>query len=499
MQTTRVSFRSPLLALALAACTATAAATPAAPPKPAAPAGEAPLPAALPAYAKDKPLPVADIARRTLDNGMQVWVVQRDGIPRVDFVLALRGAGLASDPPQQPGFADLLAATLTEGTASRDSRAIAEAAQGMGGGLGAGAQADGITVSANALASKAADMMALLAEVVRKPSFPEAEVALARTNALQGLKAAQAQPGYQAELALSSVVYGDHPYARTEPTAASIESVTREALVAAHASRVRPERALLVVAGRIAPARAFALAEQAFGDWKVEGEAPPETFPAPREAKPERVLVERDNSVQSTLRVARPGIPAAAEDYVPLQVTSTLLGGSFSSRVMQKLREEKGYTYGAGTSVRTNRVGGAITGSTDVRNEVTGDALKELFGEYERLGKAPPDAEELARVKRYVLGGYLIGNQLQGSVAATLARNWLLGLPAEFLAEYVPAAQAVTGEQVSAMARKYFDPSSQSIVVVGDKAVIEQLAPFGEFATRRPAGSPPAPAGSDGR
>lgn len=476
---------SPLLSLALAASALAVAGAVA--------AAEAPLPEALPpalpSYGKDKPLPVADIAKKTLANGMQVWVVERDGVPRVDFVLAIRGAGLAADAPEAPGFADLLAATLTEGTARRDSRQIAEAAQGVGGSIGAAAGADGVTAYANALASQAPAMLSLVAEVVRTPAFPEKEVVLAKTNALQGLKAAQAQPGYQAELAFAGVVYGDHPYARTRATEQSIAAVTREALVAAHGQRFRPERALLVVAGRIDAERAFELAQAAFGDWKATGEAPAEPFPVKREAKPARVLVERDNSVQSTLRVGRPGIPAAVEDYVPLRVASTLLGGSFSSRVNQKLREEKGYTYGAGTSVRANRVGGSVVGSADVRNEVTGEALKELFGEYARLGGTPPDAQELERVKRYVLGGYLISNQMQGAVAGTLAGNWLVGLPPEFLAGYVPAAQAVTAEQVSAMARKYFDPAAQSIVVVGDAEVVGQLEAYGEFETRKPAGA----------
>jgi zinc protease len=139
----------------------------------------------MPAYGKDKPLPTPHIAKKTLANGLQVWVVPRNGVPRVDMVLAVRGAGYVADDAAHPGFANMMAGLLNEGTAKHDSRAIAELAQGLGGSVGGGATADGITVSANALASQAGPMLQLLAEVARTPSFPAKEVALAKANALQ--------------------------------------------------------------------------------------------------------------------------------------------------------------------------------------------------------------------------------------------------------------------------------------------------------------------------
>ena len=445
-------------------------------------AKEVELPKQLPPYAKDKALPVSDIARQTLDNGMQIWVVPRDGIPRVDFVLAIRDAGNAVDDPEHPGFADMLAGLLTEGTARRDSRAIAEAAQGMGGGIGAGASMDGINLNAYALPSHAGDMLALLAEVARSPSFPENEVQLAQANALQGLKAAEAQPGFRAERALGKALYGDHPYARTQQTEASIAAVNVAMLKHEHARRLRPEHALLVITGRIDKDRGFALAKQAFGDWKASGEAPPKVLPARREAKPSFVLLKRDGSVQSALRVGQPAVPATDPDYIPLSMTRTILGGGFSSRLMQNLREDKGYTYGAYDSQRRYAGGGALVAGSDVRNEVTGAALKEIMGEFTRIGSEPVGKVELERNKRYVAGGYLISNQQQGAVARTLASNWLVGLPPEFLAEYVPMIQKVTAEQIMAMGKRYFDPARQSIIVVGSpEDVSEQLVPFGEF------------------
>lgn len=462
-----------MLAVAISAAFASPAAV-------AAPAAAKDLP--MPAYGKDKPIPVPKIARKTLPNGLTVWVVPRNGLPRVDYVLAVRGAGFAADAPQTPAFANMLAGLLNEGTARRDSRAIAEAAQGMGGSVAASANSDGIMVSANALASQAGPMMQLLAEVTRAPSFPENEVKLAKANALQSLRASEAQPGFRAERAISRAVYGDHPYARTTPTVEAINAVTQDMLRGEHAKRIRPDRALLVITGAIKEDEAMKLAQQAFGDWRASGPALPETAAAPASATPARILLQREGSVQSTLRLGSPGIAASAQDQIPLRLASTILGGGFSSRVNINLREEKGYTYGASAGARMNRAGGAIVGGADVRNEVTGAALNEYFGEYKRIGTELVPAREMEMNKRYVAGGYMISNQLQRAVAGTLASNWLVGLPAEFLGEYVPRIQKVTPEQVRDVSRKYFAPEKQSIVVVGDrKAVGEQLKAFGEF------------------
>ncbi|HEY0065046.1 MAG TPA: pitrilysin family protein [Telluria sp.] len=440
--------------------------------------------AKLPPFGKDKPIPAPQITKKTLANGLTVWVVPRKGLPRVDFVLAVRGAGYAADDKQHPAFASMLASLLNEGTTKRDSRAIAETAQGLGGAVGAAASHDGVTVFGNALTSNATPMLQLLAEVARSPSFPANEVELAKGNALQSLKASEAQPGFRVERALNKVIYGEHPYATTTATVESITSVTDAYLKAEHGKRFRPDRALLVITGPVTTDAALKMASAAFGDWKAEGAALPETPAAPTDIKPVRQVLTREGSVQSTVRLAATGVPASTADLVPLRLTSTILGGGFSSRVNINLREDKGYTYGANAGARTYRNGGGIVGGADVRNEVTGAALKEFFAEYRKIGsELVPDAE-MKMNKRYVAGGYLINNQLQKAVAATLANNWLIGLPPEFLGEYVTKIEKVTPEQVRDMGKKYFAPERQSIVVVGDPAAVaEQLKEYGQFST----------------
>jgi zinc protease len=437
---------------------------------------------AMPAFGKDKSIPAPQIVKKMLANGLEIWVLPRNGVPRVDYVLAVRDAGYVADDAKHPGTARLMAGLFNEGTAKRDSKAIAEAAQSLGGVVGGNAGVDGITISANALASSAGPMMALMAEVVRQPSFPAKEVALTKANALQELKVSEAQPGYRAERAMSKAIFGDHPYASTTPTADAINSINEEYLRAEHAKRVRPERSLLVITGRISAKEAIKLAEASFGDWKGVGAAAPESKPAPATAKPVRLLLERPGSVQSTIRLGAAGIPASTEDYVPLRLASTIIGGGFSSRVNTNLREEKGYTYGASAGARNYRHGGSINGGADVRNEVTGASLKEYFNEYKRLGTELVSDAEMLMNKRYVAGGYLLTNQMQGAVATTLANNWLIGLPSDFLGKFVPMIQKVSAEQVRDMGKKYFAPELQTIVVVGDKAAItEQLKTYGDY------------------
>ncbi len=440
-----------------------------------------PLPKDLPPYGKERSLPPLRIEQRKLANGLTVWVLPReDGPPRIHYVLTVRG-GLAADPPLQSGFASMLADLLKEGTTSRDALRVAQDLQSYGGDMQTEAGVDGITLAMSGLASNAVKTIALLAEIALQPAFRQHEVELGKLNAVQSLLAAQADPDYQARRVMGRLVYARHAYANVLSTQASILSITPEMLHAEHERRFRPDQALLVITGRIAPDAAFRLADSVFGDWRAEGRPMDATARAPTEVAPGHVLVARDDSVQSAIRIGRPAVAADSPDYFPLLLTNAVLGGGFRSRLNQNLREDKGYTYGAGSGFRAERSGGAVVAYANVRNQVTGAALREFMREYARLGSKPVPDDELAQTKHYLAGGYLLFNQQQAQVAAALADYWLVGLPPQTLSEYVPKITAVTATQVQAMARKYFSPKDQSIVVVGVADVKAQLAPFGSF------------------
>ena len=444
-------------------------------------AADAPLPKNLPAYGPVRSLPPLQIAQKTLPNGLTVWVLPRnDGPPKVHFVLAVRG-GLAADDFQHPGFAQLLAQLMQEGTTLRSSRRVAEDLQSYGAQIDSEAGNDGIVLSASGLASNSAKLITLLSEIALQPAFAPDEVDLAKLNAVQALQVSEAEPDYLAQRALAKLVYGHHPYGHTFATQAAILSVTPDMLQAEHARRFRPDSALLVIGGRIEKDAAFELAERVFGDWRADGRPLPAIAAAPSMRPAARAFVAREGSVQSAIRIGRPAIATDSPDYFPLTLANAVLGQGFSSRLNQNLREDKGYTYGAGSVLGAQRAGGSIVASASVRNEVTGAAIGEVVKEFARLGKQlVPDAE-LTQTKRYMAGGYLLLNQSLGNVIGTLADFWLVGLPPNTLSDYVPKIQAVNAAQVQAMGRKYFAPESQSIVVVGDAQVRAQLKPYGVF------------------
>ena len=439
------------------------------------------LPAGLPDYDADRALPELGLIEHRLDNGLTVWVLPRQGgLPKVNYVLAVRG-GLASDPEGLPGMSNLLAGLLQEGTATRSSVQIAEELQRLGASMGASASSDGLLVMASGLSSSAQPLADLFADVVRNPAFPANEVQLAKTNALQSLKAMEAQPGYQANRAMGRVLFGDHPYGNTLPTEAGITATDVAGLQAAHTARFRPDQALLVIAGPVDGDQALALARSAFGDWRGEGE-PLAAVPSPvYPQQPQFVLVPRAGSVQSAVRIGRPAFDADDDRAIPAALANTILGGGFDSRLMRNLREDKGYTYGAGSSFGLRAQGGAFQAQADVRNEVTGAAIGEFLKEFEAMRTSAVQADELQRAKRYTAGTYLFQNQLQGAVASALASNWVLGRPADYLSSYVDRTSRVTAAQVQAVAREFFDPARQSIVVVGDAGVADQLTPYGDF------------------
>ena len=303
-----------------------------------------PLPKDLPPFGEDKPLPVPAIAQSKLPNGLTVWIVKRGGYPRVAVKLAVRG-GSAADPENAPGISDLLADTLKEGTTTRSARQIAEELQAVGAEIGASASADAIYVTATGLGSGAPRILDIVADIARNPIFPAAEVELAKGNALEALKAQEATPEYQARKALARAVYGNHPYHVVGATRETLQGATVEELKKEHARRFRPENSLLVVVGDVDAAAVSAAVSRFFAPWKGTGEAPAPT-PASPAASPRRiVVVNRPGSVQSQILIGRPVATVTDPQYYPLLVANTICAGSFGSRLVENIREDKGYTY----------------------------------------------------------------------------------------------------------------------------------------------------------
>ncbi|MFL5343993.1 MAG: M16 family metallopeptidase [Hyalangium sp.] len=449
-------------------------------------AGEShPLPKELPPFAEDKPLPVPKILKSTTPEGLTLWLVPREGFPKVSVLLAVRG-GTAADPKGKEGLAQLLADTLKEGTASRTSRQIAEEVQSVGGSLEVHADDDAIYLQADGLATGVDTVLTVLADVARNASFPAQEVELAKANALQQLQVKASTPNFLADKVFASAVYGKHPYHAIAPEPAVISSATPDVLKKEFVRRFRPASSLLVITGAFDPDAASKAVAKAFGGWKATGPALAETPPVVSAKGREILFVPRPGSVQSNILVGRIGPHRAEPGFFPALVANSVYGGGFASRLMANVREDKGYSYSPGSALMVVQRGGLFRVRAQVRNEVTAAALLEIIYELDRLGVTDVGAEELKTAQRFQSGTYLLRSQSQDAFAFLLGTYWVVGMPPEAVGEFVPKVNAVTAEQVREAGKKLFSSGSQTIVVVGDEKVKAELEQFGPVRVVKP-------------
>jgi len=433
-----------------------------------------------PAPLAPRPLNLPAPEETALANGLRVVFVGQGRLPLVNFRLAFPTGG-AFDPPELPGLTDMLTNMLVEGTETRSSRQIAEQAARYGATLNAGASSDYTVVSASSLSVYADHALELLADVALRPSFPEGELALAKANTQQNLIAQRAQSSFLATEALARVLFGEHPYSVVAPTPESIEATTRERLREFHLRRFIPNNAVLFAVGDVRREETLRRIEELFGGWR-SGDVPEADFPAPPERDGRTAyVVARPGSAQTNVVVANLGITRTHPDYFPLLVMHTVLGATASSRLFMNLREEKGYTYGAYTSLDARRHAGSFRASTEVRTPVTGASLKEIFYELDRVRSEDVSEKELADAKAYLTGTFPIRLETQDGLVEQLVQITMHGLPSDYLQTYRDRVQAVTGEEVRRVANLYVTPGRAAIVLVGDADELrEQVAPYAD-------------------
>jgi len=441
--------------------------------------GPAPLPAELPPAGPLKPVVSPPVVQRRLANGMSVWMVERADLPKVVFVLTARG-GDSLDPASSPGLARLMARAMTQGTTSQSSRQIAEAAQATGGDLSATANADATEVTLDVLSEHAGDAVALLADIAQNANFPENEVALAKSNMEDQLRANEATPRFLARRAWYQITYGDHPYSIVFPTMKTLEQATPESLRSLYAQNLRPDQALLVVVGSFDQAELAAQIEKAFGAWKSGVAATALVREPAAKAEHKIYLLDRPGSVQTTMLIGGIAPTLRDPDEPYLMLANTIYAGSFASRLTRNIREDKGYTYSPFSFLTNFRWSATILTSEDVRNQVTGPSLKETFYELNRISTEAPSAAELDSARRYLIGNTALDVQSRGSLATLLGKYWVNNLPADHLTAEMTALQKADVSQVGKAAARYLAPDRMSVVAVGEKSVMqEQFKPFG--------------------
>jgi predicted Zn-dependent peptidase len=422
--------------------------------------------ATLPALGPNRPLTLPDSTERTLANGLTVIAVRRPAVPLVEVRLRVpfEDAHLARSA--------LLSQTIFSGTADMSNVDIAAELQKVGGGLSAGVDPDRLQISGNGLVSGLDRILDILATVLVGAAYPAEEVATERERLADRIQVALSQPSHLARVALLKRIYAGHPYAVQTPEPAEVKAVEPLDLRALHTERVHPAGATLVLVGDLQPEEALDAAERALGGW--DGGGPQVQLPPTPPLHPgPLLLVNRPGAVQSSIRLALPAVGRTHPDHATLQLANLIFGGYFSSRWVENIREDKGYTYGPHALVEHSVAGSALVVAAEVATEVTAPALLETWYELGRLASLPPKAEELEQARQYALGTLQLGMSTQAGLASLISTYAGFGLRLDHLAEHARRLAEATVPDVAAAATTYLAPAKAVTVVLGDADRVE--------------------------
>jgi len=424
----------------------------------------------LPPPGDPKPFQLSDPTNFDLENGLRATFVEFGIVPKVTIRVVVKAGNL--NEGDQTWLADVTAEMMKEGTQSKSALELVVAAADMGGGITIGVGVDQMLLETDVLSENAPEALALLADILRNPLMPEAELARIKANFLRNLSISKTQPGGLAQEAFLGLLFGDHPYGVVFPEDGKLESYSLEDVTGFYAQNIGAARVHVYVVGQFdAPAMRRAI-DRAFADW-----APgPAAFELP--ASPQtglRVkLIDRPGSEQSTIFLGLSTSHVGDADYIPFQVMHTLLGGSFSSRITQNIREDKGYTYSPRASISHRKNQAYWYERADINTPQTALALAEIFYEIRNLQENLPTPDEVNRVQNYRAGIFVLQNGSRSGIINQLTFLNLQGLGAAYLNTYVENVFEVTGEAISEMAATQLPLDQMTLVVVGDLSLIEE-------------------------
>ena len=416
-----------------------------------------------------RPVVIAAPGVATLDNGLRVVVAPRRGLPLVTAELVVR-SGSETDPAALAGLADITATLLTKGTAKRTAPQIADAAEALGGTLDSSAGWYRSIVTMTVTRTNAAAALDLIAEVARTPRFAQQELERARRLAVDGLSVALRDPGRLASMAANRAAFGEGAFGHpAHGTQTSLARLKRADVVAQHAKFYRPDNASLIFVGDIDLKEARALAQRTFGDWK----RPTAPMPAigrddARTQAGDPIVIAMKGSGQAGVALVGPTIARSAPDYFTGVVANTLLGGGYSSRLMQEVRIKRGLSYDIGSRLDARKAGGVWSIGAQTKNESAPELVAVALEEIRRIGDVAAPADELEARKLTVIGAVSRRLETTEDLASTLATFEAYGVPLTDLTTTIDKLSAVTGQQVVDYARKHWEPGTLSIVVAGD-------------------------------
>jgi predicted Zn-dependent peptidase len=427
-----------------------------------------------PALGAAPQLKIPPIDKRMLSNGLPVWIVEAAEVPLAQVNLVIH-AGSGDDPANAFGLASFTAAMLDEGAGARSALQIADEVEFLGATLTTTSSFDASAVRLNVPVRQLRAALAVMADVALRPTFPVAEVERLRQERLTALEQVRDDAASVAPLAFARAVFGPtHRYgSAASGTGATLKAMTADQMRAFHAERYRPSNATLIVAGEVTAAGVMPMLEETFGQWPKAAAGTRISVPtAPQITAAQVTIVDMPSAEQSQIRIGAVGVPRSTPDYFPLLVLNTILGGSFTSRLNQNLREEHGYSYGASSRFDMRLSAGAFQAGAGVQSDKTSESLAEFFKELKGIA-APVSEAELAKAKNYIALSFPSEFETITDLTGHLEEMAVYKLPDTFFSQYIANVQAVTAAAVQKAAATYIRPDKFAVVVVGDRKRIE--------------------------
>jgi predicted Zn-dependent peptidase len=419
----------------------------------------------------------------TLKNGLQVVLLESHKVPTFNMQLVVLSGGL-SDKTDYRGLASFTATLLREGTSKRSSKDIAEQVDALGATLTANSGLSSMTsvVNTSGLIETLDQTLDLFADVIRNPTFPQAEVDKYKTRTLAQLQFQRSIPQFLAAEQFQRAIYGTgHPASLVTPPAESLKKLTSKDLAEFHSTYYRPNNAIIAIVGDVTMKEILPKLEKAFGDWE-KGTVPATTIPAAPAPSDSRIyLIDRPGSVQTVLQLGTLGIERTSPDYFAVLLADRVLGGGPSGRLFMNLREDKGYTYGAYSNFGGSKFKGTWVSSSEVRTDVTEGAMKEFMYELNRMRDETVTAEELDNAKRAIIGNFALSLEQPQALLQNIITQKLYNLPADYWDTYPQKVSAITAADVQRAAKQYIDLGHLQVVAVGDAAKAREiLAKYGK-------------------
>jgi zinc protease len=429
----------------------------------------------VPTPGKAPDLVVPFWSKVSLSNGAQLVVSEKHGLPLVSFQISFIGGANQYEPEGKTGLASFVASMLSEGTTHRNGDQISNDLQLLGTSVNASIGGESGRISFLSTKDKFAPTLAVLADLLENPTFPQEALDRLRARTIVSLTVNRDRTSGIANIVFPKTLYSTaHPYGRTM-SETSVNAIKRDDLVSFYKTYFRPGHAVISVVGDITQADAKRAIESALSGWTAGGSVPDFNYPAAPAPKPTTIyLVDKPGAAQSTFALGEVGPPRATPDYFALRVMNEMLGVLFQSRLNHNIREVKGYSYGVNSNFAFGKGPGAFRAGGDIVTAKTDSALIEFMKELRDIrGPRPPTDDELAQAKASLVQSLPSTFASVTGVNNNIASIYTQGLPDDYYQVFTRSVNAVTRDDVVRVAQKYIDPDRLEIVIVGDRAKIE--------------------------